>query len=173
MAIDTTVYSSTKEVLTVQDYTGTPNSVTVTLIPDTFTGPVIDAVSSGEIMKASSTGQTRHATPVTGLAGGQTGSFQAWLNDAKNDTDKSARSLLQALAGNSVSGTGHSAETYTSQLTGGGRLQCKLVRAITSEGGITTTATYPAVITGVSEQRVNGALALQVDFLLVGAVTRA
>ena len=167
-------YAEAKETLSLIDYAGAPVTLAITgLIVGSFTGPIIDAVTQTEVMVASSTGRSRHAMPVQGLAGGQTGSFQFTRNDIANDTDKNDESLVRALANNSVAATGHSAEIYTSQLTGGGKLQAKLSRVLTDEAGVTDTITYPAIIDTVAEAVVDGLRVITVNWILVGAITRA
>lgn len=173
MAVVAGVYSNSKKTLTIQDYTGSPNSISVDLIVGSWSAPAIDVISAGEIMKSSSSGQIRHAAPVMGIAGQQKVSFKAWAQDKKNDTDKNVFSLVRALSINSVSGTGHSSETYTNQLAGVGKLMCKLVLVETNEGGIATTSTYPVMVDTVAEVVENDTLAIQVDCTLLGAITRA
>lgn len=173
MAVVAGVYANSKKTLAIQDYTGTPNNLSVDLIVGSWSAPAIDAVTAGEIMKASSSGQVRHAAPVQGLAGQQKISFKFWAADKKNDTDKNAFSLVRALSINSVSGTGHSSETYTCQLSGVGKLMCKLVLVETNEAGVATTSTYPVMVDLVTEIVENDTLAVQVDCTLLGAITRA
>lgn len=174
MAVTAQGYAEAKESLSFIDYAGVPLTLAVTgLIVGSFTAPIIDAVTQTEVMVASNTGRSRHATPVQGLAGGQTGSFQFTRNDIANDIDKNDESLARALANNSVAGTGHSAETYTSQLAGGGKLQAKLSRVLTDEAGATDTITYPAIVDTVQEAVVDGIRVITVNWILVGAITRA
>lgn len=173
MPLTTGVYAQSKKTLTIQDYNGSPASISVNLIIGSWSAPAVDQVTSGEIMKSSSSGAVRHAAPTQGLAGGQKVSFKCWMQDKKNDTDKNVPSLLRALAANSLSGTGHSSEVYANQLTGGGKLMCKLVLVETDENGVATTTTYPVMVDVVSEISENDVLALQVDCVLLGAITRA
>lgn len=173
MPLTTGVYAASKKTLTIQDYNGTPASTSVNLIVGSWSAPPVDAVAAGEIMKSSSSGAVRHAAPVQGLAGGQKVSFKMWVNDKKNDTDRNSGSLGRALAINSVSGTGHSSEVYANQLTGGGKLMCKLVLVETDENGVATTSTYPVMVDTYTETNESDTLAAQVDCTLLGAVTRA
>ena len=173
MAVIAGVYAQSKKTLSVQDYTGTPNNLAIDLIVGSWSAPPVDAVTAGEIMKSSSTGSVRHAAPVQGLAGGQKISFKFWGADKKNDTDKNAVSLFSALSINSVSGTGHSGETYTCQLSGLGKLMCKLVLVETNEAGVATTSTYPVMVDLLTEVSENDTLAYQVDCTLLGAIARA
>lgn len=173
MAVVEGVYSGSKKTLTIQDYTVTPNSISVDLIVGSWSAPAIDAINAGEILKSSASGQIRHAAPVMGIAGAQKVSFKAWAKDKKNDTDKNVFSLVRGLSINSVAGTGHSSETYTNQLVGLGKLMCKLVLVETNEAGTATTTTYPVMVDLVTEILENDTLAIQVDCTLLGAITRA
>lgn len=174
MALSKVHYGDTFESLTIQDYTGSPNSLTIELIPGTFSAPLKDAIDKNEVMYSTSSGKDRWAVVLQGRRSGQQVTFQHWSYDLKNDTDKGPVSLFRALLANSVSGTGHSAETYTGQLTGGtGTLQCKAVRVQTNNAGVATTTTYPIVITDYAEGTADNAKANTVTALLVGAITTA
>jgi len=108
MPLDATQITTTFTTLTLQDYTPvTPLTVTVTeLVPGSITPLVRDNVESGEIFINSATGKSRYGTPVMGLAGGQTGSFQIWKIDPSDAAEITAATpYLRALSGNSLAAT--------------------------------------------------------------------
>jgi len=173
MATNAIVYSSAYETLTIQDYTGTPNSISVNLVVGSLQFPAVDAIEKTVLMINSSSGKSRHATPKHGKAGGMTFSFQFYVSDASNDTDKNVLSLLRALQISSVSGTGHSGEDYSSQLSGGGSLQAKFVVASPNQAGTAATTTYPCIVQSLEPVDVEGVRAMTVNCELVGSITRA
>lgn len=173
MAATTGVYSQSKKTLAVHDYAGTPATLSIPLIVGSWSAVSIDAVTTTEIMVASSTGASRHATPVQGTAGGMKISFKYWIKDKKTTADKNPYSLLCALAKGTVSGTAHSSETYTNQTSGGGKLMCKLVLTENDENGVVSTSTFPVYVDTHSESGENDTLAGQVDCVLAGAITIA
>ena len=174
MANDYAAYSSAFETLSIIDYAGSPVTLALTAyVVGSFQGPVVDAHAHTVLYQNSSSGKARAGAPEHGLAGGQTGSFQMWTQDVKNNTDKNWLSLCRALQINSVAATGHSGETYTSQLTLGGKLQAKLSRAQKNQVGTTSTSTYPAIITGIEEGVGEEAKMMTINFELVGSITYA
>lgn len=173
MATNSYTYSTAFITAALLDYTGTPNSLAVPgLVRETLSFPEIDLHERTEVPINSSTGTSRYARPDHGLALGQQVSFTSIVSDIANDADKNFASLCRALANNSVSGTAHSTETYTSQLTGGGALQCKLVLTFRNTNGSTAVLTLPITIDSVVETAQNGTTAYAVTGTLVGAITR-
>lgn len=167
---------TTYTTLGVIDYAGSPVTTTIGVIDvDSIDVPILDEVENSELMINSSTGKARYAFPVLGLAGGQDGSFNLITTDPKNDTDVTAiLSLFRALAKNSVSGTGFSGYTFTSQQTGLGKLQCKLAFTMRGQDGTSHVVTCPAIIKTVKPIKVQGSIAgYTVNYTLAGAITVA
>lgn len=173
MATNAIVYSTSYETITIQDYTGTPNSIAVNIIKGSLNYPSVDPIDHTVVMINSSSGATRHAAPVHGKRGGVTFSFQMVLSDVANNTDKNAYSLVKALQLNSVAGTGHSGEDYSSQLTGGGKKQAKIVVAAPNQSGTSATLTFPSIVTDVVPDEAEGIRTATVTLELVGSVTAA
>lgn len=172
MAFSAAVYAQQLESLTIQDYGAGPASIAVYLVIGSFTAPVQDEVSAEELLIASNTGAARHAYAPMGLAGGQKISFGMIISNEENDTDLNAPSLVRALARGSVAGTGHAAETYTNQLTGGGKPMCKLVGTWTDVLGATTIKTHPCSIDKATPAVFGNMRGYQVDATLLGTITR-
>ena len=77
------------------------------------------------------------------------------------------------LALGSMAGTGFSGYTFTSQLTGLGKLQCKFVFTQRGEDGTSHVSTCPAVVKSCRPATIDGVAGLLVTYMLVGSVTVA
>lgn len=169
MAYDTIVSPTTYESAVVNDYAGTPASLSLVLALESFEAPEIDVLGIEEVSKASSTGTARHAVLRTGKALQQKLSFTIICGKLNETSGQEA--LFRGLAKNDLSGTSYSGWTVTSQLTGGAANQVKIVRTLPQANGATTLYTYPVVVEMVTPAAVGKARAMKVDCLVVGDIT--
>lgn len=174
MALRTQVISKNTVVLTVKDYTGTPNTQAVaTLIPLSLDVPRIRIRQRTLVNINTSAGQAPYGYPDHGLVEPITGSLQIYVTDPKNATDAGPFSLFVALANNGVGGTPFSTWIFTNQLTGGGSLMCLFSIAETDTGGTTHTTTCNVAIDSVEPGEVNGVQIATVNFTVLGAIAVA
>lgn len=173
MAYEPEVFVASKTTMTVNDYA----AATVTISPvevDSLVAPIVQTRGDEEILTNSSTGTDIYAEPDTGLAGGQTHSFNVLYLDPKNDTNvTSLLSLFRGLYKNSVAGTGFSGYTFTNQLTGKGRLQFKCVYTERNELGTSHVTTVPSICVGLEKTVVGKHFGYTVTCRVVGAITVA
>lgn len=171
MAYDTIASPTTYESAVVNDYAGSPASLTLTLALESFEAPEIDVLGIEEVSKASSTGTARHAVLRTGKALQQKLSFTIICGKLNETSGQEA--LFRGLAKNDLSGTSYSGWTVTSQLTGGNAAQIKIVRTLPQANGAAALYTYPIVVETLTPAAVGKARALKIDCLVVGDITQS
>jgi len=173
MPLNTQVIPKSQITAAFVDYAGSPASVTIpAIVVDSITVPRVRQVADGNVMVNSAAGAVLYATPVYGLAPPQSFSMQFLTTDPTDNSEVTAiLALFRALYNNSVAGTAYSGYTFTSQLTGGGKLEGKLVLTEADEAANVFVTTVPCKVTGVEDGAVDRVSATTVTFEVTGAIT--
>lgn len=174
MALDATVFSSKFVTLTPTDYTGSPNTLPMPTLVGDVVIPRERAKQHTTPMVNSSAGLVPYGTPVHGLVAQPKLSFSFLAVDTNDNAEVTAPvAFFRALSNDSVAGTAYSGWDLATRLTGGGKLQVKLVFAEINEAGVTHSTTVPAIIESVVDAVIDGVKAITVNGEIVGALTPA
>ena len=173
MALLPAVLPTSKTTITVADYAAATLTLSA-MLAQQQRPPIARTYDTNEVMTNSATGKDLYATPFNGLAPGQTFQLSHKNIDPKNDTDATTPvSFFRALVANVQAGTGYAAWTLTSQLTGLGKRQFKMIYVQRGEDGTSHTTTVPCIAMSMEAGESDGSEDFTVTLLVVGAITVA